>query len=525
MRSHFAMKRAILPFLFLVGLLVLVGLGGFYFMSPKLDSLFASPRVLKVAFPANHPVSHYEPTRISIDYEYIFLENIYSPLVELDSKGTIVPGIAERVFWQNDELHLQIRPDLKTNAGEPITIDDVIFSLKRLLILSGNTHGNFKDLVCNGVEITTIEQECPGIRKSGETLILRAEERKSFLLPMLAAIDFAIIPQKSVNKNTLAIEDYSSTTGPYFVAQDDGRGNIELRRNPKHYHATPDMAEIIKFVPFTGTEAKASLRALESGEVDLLTTVDIARADELISFVKDHPSFGIHVTQKIRSHLLVFTAKGIKKFSPKERRYIGQKIRLAFSEIYANTAGFEARLEFFPSLSEGGLNAEQQLKVIDLSQDEGTAPNKKIKLGLIRRGGIDPWANIIKKYLPEALCYFEDNAPDLKQNLTPESTPDAFIVSTDTGFMEDISLISYSLNAGLLGMSKAERRAWLADYMAINEKSERLEKLRELHLKALIGPWIVPLMASPYAAIARKPWKIELSDLYANNQLWLIKTK
>jgi hypothetical protein len=131
----------------------------------------------------------------------------------------------------------------------------------------------------------------------------------------------------------------------------------------------------------------------------------------------------------------------------------------------------------------------------------------------------------IHKYLPDADCYFEDNAPDLKKNLKEEDAPDAFVVSTDTGFMEDISLISYSLNAGLLGLAKTERDDWLADYMATDEKKDRLIKLKKLHFNALSELWIVPLMASPYSALVRKPWTIQLSDLYANNQLWLIKIK
>jgi len=37
---------------------------------------------LRVAFPAKNPVEQYEPTRILLAPEYIFLETIYSPLVE-----------------------------------------------------------------------------------------------------------------------------------------------------------------------------------------------------------------------------------------------------------------------------------------------------------------------------------------------------------------------------------------------------------------------------------------------------------
>ncbi len=507
-------KRSIIFFLVVVSLL-----GGYFVMNSKK----AQNRILRVAFPADFKAQHYEPTNISIDYEYIFLENIYSTLVEVDTKGTIVPGLAERIFWEDDELHFKLKTNIKTASGMPITIDDVVFSLKRLLILSGNTHGNFKDLVCSGEELKSITQDCPGIKASGDTLILSSPNRKSFLLPMLAAIDFAIIPQKSVNSETLAIENYQETSGPYFVEADDGKGNIKLKLNQFHYHATDDIAQEIQLIPFTSKIPSESLKALVDRRVDLLTTVDTARADEQIKFVNEQPEFTSHITQKIRSHLLVFTEKGFKSLSLEERRYIANHVRSAFQEIYGQSPGFEPRAEFFPSLGEGGLTKEQLIQMEKLNQLQGQKPNKKFKLGLIRRGGIDPWANPINKNLPEAECYFENNAPDLKKNLTFDETPEAFIVSTDTGFMEDISLISYSLNAGLLGLSKKERDTWLADYMATEDKALRLTKLKTLHFNALSQVWIAPLMASPYSATIRKPWKFNLSDLYANNQLWLIK--
>jgi hypothetical protein len=146
-----------------------------------------------------------------------------------------------------------------------------------------------------------------------------------------------------------------------------------------------------------------------------------------------------------------------------------------------------------------------------------------LRIGLLKRSGIETWSEPLTRVLPGADFYKETDAPDLKKNVDPNEMPDAFICATDTGFMEDISLISYSLNAGLLGLRKEDRPKWLADYMATVQKSERMKKLRQLHFDALANPVIIPLMASPYTAVVRKPWKIELSDMYANNQLWRIK--
>ena len=46
---------------------------------------------LRIAFPYAKPARAYEPARIELAPEYIFLENIYSPLVEMSAKGEIFP--------------------------------------------------------------------------------------------------------------------------------------------------------------------------------------------------------------------------------------------------------------------------------------------------------------------------------------------------------------------------------------------------------------------------------------------------
>ncbi len=479
-------------------------------------------RTLRVAFPVKLKAAAYEPTNINLDHEYIFLENVFSPLVEISKDGSIESGVAEKMDWIGDELKLTIRKTLKTASGKQITPDDVVFSLKRLLVLSGNTHGNFKDIVCPGVNLKTVEDDCPGIRKDQDSVYLNAKGRKSFLMPMLGAIDFAVIPRSSVDPKTLKIVDFSETSGPYWLEKEDESGEATLKLNPHHYFASKDVAEKIVFVPTDTTKPESSLKDLEEGRVDHLTTIDASKADKIIRFAQKHPDFESHVTMKIRSLFIVFTERGRKELSSDERRYIGDKMKTVFSSIYAEIPGFEQRAEFFPSLGEGGLTQAQREKLESMRELKKAEPKKHFKIGIIKRTGYEEWANPIAAALPQAECYKETNVPDFKKYDRPDDVPHAWIASTDTGFMEDISLISYSLNAGLLGLSKEQRSKWLADYMATDDKGSRINKLKELHYQALAEPAIVPLIASPYAALARKPWKIELSDLYANNQLWRI---
>lgn len=481
-------------------------------------------KILKVAYPSKEAITKYEPTNINLDYEYIFLENVFSPLVEMNKAGHIEPGVAEKIDWVGNELKLTIRPTLKTISGQKITTDDVMFSLKRLLVLSGNTHGNFKDIVCPGAELKSVEDECDGIRKDDNAVYIKAKGGKAFLLPMLSSIDFAIIPRSSVDPKTLKLINYGETSGVYSVISQDADGKVNLKINPNHYFASSDIPQEIHFVPYDTMIAGESLRMLKEGSIDHIMTIDQSRVDQILAFSNDE-NYDVHATMKIRTLHALFTQRGLKELSADERRTIGLQLRKAFFESYKSIKGFEARIDFFPSLSEGGLSSEQKTDLEKLNSQALVKISKKFKVGLLKKSNLEAWSDPIIKVLPTADCYRENNFPDFKKYDNPIDEPHVFIASTDTGFLEDISLISYSLNAGLLGLTRSERKQWLTEYMADDYQMTRIQKLKNLHFQALTEPVLVPLIASPYTALIRKPWKMELSELFANNQLWRIKNR
>ncbi len=484
-----------------------------------------SDLTLRVSIPSQISISEYEPTNIHFAFEYLVLENIYSPLVEMHTDGSISPGVAESYEWVNGELHLHIRGGMKTVSGNPIDAKDVAFSLKRLLVLSkgerANTHGNFKDLVCPGLDLTHVNQDCRGIRVEGNAVILNPGGRKSFLLPMLAAIDFAVIPINSVDPKTLSIANFKETSGLYYVERDNGGGNIELRINPNHYHAAPNLAQSVVLVPVDAKKPSGALEAFDRGEVDHLMTSNGAKLEEILAYAKNRSDVQVHATMKIRKYMLTFTERGQRELSLDQRRWIGSQIRESVQDNTKGLLGYEPTEEFFPKTGDGSLSAEQltQLKKIEISK----VPLSKLRLAMIRAIDVERWGGSIKQRIPEVEVYREKYIPALHQYENPDEEPHAFIASADTGFMEDISVISYSLNAGLFGLTKAGKQKWLVDYMSLESSSERLKALRSLHFKALENAVAVPLLSSPFVALARKPWKMELSDLFANNQLWLVK--
>ncbi|POB14822.1 ABC transporter substrate-binding protein [Halobacteriovorax sp. DA5] len=482
---------------------------------------------LRVAFPYDKPASHYEPTRIHLGPEYIFLENIYSPLVELsNANGQPIGGVAEKFQWDENtnEYFLHIRKGLKTIDGYEITAFDAEFSLKRLLVNSSNTHGNFKDIICPDSKLETIESPCDGIEvKDKYTLVLRPGEKKPFLTHILTAIDFAVIPKTSVDPKTLKIVDYRNTSGPYYVDSSSNDGKILLKVNPNHYHYSDELPQEVEFIPSGIGDHKSSIDLYKEGEVDHITTIDKLNPEKVIGLSKEVDDASLHTTMDIRTFAVFFTERGMKEFSQDERLAYGKKIKEALSSYFLSRPGYQDRKQFLPPFGDGQLSDEQkeaiEKKIKNTSFD---VKGGNFRLALLRVGSIDNYQKLLEQSLPGIEVFESNKIPALTNYGSLEEMPHAFIGGPDITFNEDISLITYSVNAGVFGMTKTERQRWIAKYMSIIDKSVRLDMLQELHFKSLMEGVIFPLASSPYIALLRKPWKSNLPQIFANNPIWTI---
>ena len=482
--------------------------------------------LLRVALPSKDRLDTYEPTRIHFVYQYCLLQSIYSPLVELSNdKGSPISSIAKKYYWKDDELHFVIRDDLATIDGQPITVDDVIFSLKRLLILSQNTHGDFKNMICPDTDLKSVDEECSRIVKKDNTLILKPKFKWDYLVPMLAAMDFAVIPKGSVDPKTLKIIDYRNTSGPYFVKEDKGGGNIILEANPKHFHFDKNMAEQVVFVPTKGMSREKIIEFFNGGKIDHIAVMHGFSLENLKKIDEDKSV--IHETIPIKTEVAFITEKGKKKLSLEKRLAFAKVLQKFFHDHYADREGYKITKQFFLPFGEGGFSKEDEVFLSGKMEPIDTkiiGNGEGISLGVYesKESGLNVFMEVAKTHLPKLETHQAKGIPAFAK-LEDKDIPDYMIVNTDSGFLEDISLLSYTMNAGFFGFPQEEGKAWLKDYMGTLERKERIKKLKKMHLESLSQGLMIPIFSTPYISITRKPWEPRLSELFANNPLWKIK--
>lgn len=484
---------------------------------------------LRVAFPYFYSANFYDPIRITLAPQYALLENLYSPLVELSPKGDLQGSIAEDFNWVENELQFKIRHNLKTVDGYIITAKDVEFSLKRLMVLTGNSHGNLKDILCPDVELKSINDNCPNLEvRSDYLIVLKPEKKDVFLVKMLTAIDFAIIPEKCVDKKTLKIIDYRNTSGPYYVEKDSDKGDLVLAANKLHYHYSKKIPQIVKLVPSPKENENSSLEDFKNNKIDFITEADSIKSDKIIEYAQSDSNATLHATANIRMYVASFTQRGLKQLTDDQRFFLGNSLKQIYNNIFLSRGLYQESYQFFPTFGEGGISEEN--KTI-LSQKYKDALDKikelpldiPLRVGYIRMGDMQEIEKAFKEKYKNAKFFETKRSLLSKLDLNDEQMPDLILSGPDTGFLEDIGLISYTLNMGILGLSKKEASDWLKDYMNNLDKTDRIKKLQQLHFESLIKPSIIPLMSAPYVALVRKSWKPKLPKYFANNSLWLLE--
>ncbi|OGR46077.1 MAG: hypothetical protein A2X37_06195 [Elusimicrobia bacterium GWA2_66_18] len=482
---------------------------------------------LSIAFPPAGSASSYDPMRIHLAYEYVFLANIYSPLVEYSADGRLVSAIAERFEWTGNEARFTIRENLKTIDGRAIDAYDAEAMFKRVLILGGNTHGNLASMLCPGQSLKTLADPCPGmqVRENGRVLTILFEKPMPFFFPMLTAIDFAVIPRDALDPKTLAIRDYRNTSGPYYVEKDSPQGNIELSANPNHFHYSPKMPQELILHPVPLNSKKSSLQLMSEGTVDVVPEVGTDPQEDKIEYAAAHPDVTLHTTLPICFYGVIFTQKGMKRLDLNQRIAIGMALKKLFLKQHAGRAGFEAADQIFPFSGEGAL-ATEQVKTLtqkweDSRGDQAITEPLSIWNIIKSFNGDDPE---VHKAFPNSHIQYIRKVPGLvdykKEGL---DEPDVFLTRTDMSFLEDIGLLSYYSHMDFFSLRGKKAADWLSRYMEVPDKSKRIPMLRDLHYQTLSDAYVIPIAFSPYATIIRKPWAPHLSKMHAGDTLWRLE--
>jgi peptide/nickel transport system substrate-binding protein len=199
------------------------------------------------------------------------LYNVYEGLVKLDSKGKVVPLLAEswKVSASGRVYTFVLHKGVHFQNGDPLTASDVVYSFERVLEPpSKKPHPHADDMApvrsIKAVNLTTVR--------------IALKQRSNGWLYAMAGPAGVILDQKAVA--TIATKPIG--TGPFSVSAFTPGYSVTLTKNPA-YWGTPAGVDTVTFRYYA--DPNAQVNAELAGDVDI---IDNVLAPELVKqFTKD----------------------------------------------------------------------------------------------------------------------------------------------------------------------------------------------------------------------------------------------
>jgi len=247
---------------------------------------------------------------VSIDpgeaYEFSsgeYVTQTYDRLVQYDAPDVtkLVSGLADK--WLVDDANKTITFTLRNGvkfapSGNPLTADDVVYSLKRVFVIAkspaailgslGWTKDNIGDMVT---------------AKDAKTVVIKytGDISSAYVLNVLASRPASVVDSKTVAAHDVNgdmgnawLRANSAGTGPFVLKTFRANEILSLDANPDYFLGGPAIKHvIIKHV----AEAATQLLLLQSGDVDMaknLTPDQIAGLDTKTVKVESYPQAAVH---------------------------------------------------------------------------------------------------------------------------------------------------------------------------------------------------------------------------------------
>lgn len=219
----------------------------------------------------NKPAS-LDPAYAQDSYAIYVVHQLFEGLVKYDQHLMVVPALASS--WRAEDggrvYRFSLKPGAKFHNGSPVTSDDVVYSLKRLLrvtppsvlqpyLLKVEGAQAFKDGETEHVQ---------GLYAEGpETVVIRLIEPHTPFLTSLGMNQAKIVPQSVVEAKGHDFGRQPVGSGPFSFARWTAEEGVTLKRFDA-YHDSPPYLESVHFKIYPGAAIERILDDFKAGQLE-----------------------------------------------------------------------------------------------------------------------------------------------------------------------------------------------------------------------------------------------------------------
>ena len=252
--------------------------------------------------------------------------NAFDPLIEKDyskPEASFKPGLATK--WQRVSpavFEVTIRTDVKFQNGDPMTVEDVVFSFERILKdMTPEFAGIHKQFFANFTKVEAID---------AQTVRFTTAKPEPLFETLLNTSEGSIVPKNYImglSGDPKAIEksDFDAFglkpigTGPYQITAYQPGETLTYKRFDGFFgEKAPYETVVLRRIPEMATRTTA----LANGEVDLITNVPPDQLDGISS----NPALKIEGAVTPLFHVVIFNARNPKLADKRIRQALSMAV-------------------------------------------------------------------------------------------------------------------------------------------------------------------------------------------------------
>lgn len=436
-------------------------------------------------------VASLNPLFATTSSEKVLSKLLFATISNNDYSGHPGIGLAKSITpSENGKTWIvKLKDNLKWSDGEPITNDDVLFTMELI-----------KDPAVNSIYDSNLANVKASISEAGEIIFTLPTPYADFI----SALDFPVVPKhvlENTNPKTLVEDNFSKspvTSGAfsYNAAQNSTPGEFVyyLSTNPDYYKGRPLLSG---FAIHTYNSKEDVIRAINSGAVTAT-----AELSEIDSSQINSDQFN-QKNSTLNSGAFIFFNTAHESVKQRElREAIRQGIDLAKIREQAKEAlplnypllSSQIEISNYPAIPE--YNAETaKTKISELS---GETPIH-IDIATVNSGYLPNVTETVKSELEnlgiEATVSIYEENQDFITNVISKRNYDILIYEIELGADPDLLPYYHSSQASAGGLNLSNYKDTLADDLLLGARDTLDENLRIKKYESFLERWVTNVPA------------------------------
>ncbi|WP_039031100.1 ABC transporter substrate-binding protein [Leclercia adecarboxylata] len=250
--------------------------------------------------------------------------NLYDSLVELDPNTltNVKPALAKSwdISPDGKTLTFHLRDNVTFHSGNPLTAEDVVWSMRRLLHLNLAQASVWKSY---GFSKKNIDQQVKALDDYTVQLTLPKANDPQLVIYSLGALgNLGVLDRKTVLSHEVNsdwgnrwLTTNEAGSGPFMLETWQAKDVLRMKRNPKYWREEPKMNRVV----LRHFQESQTLRLMvEKGDLDIASNMAVAD----INALRKDPHLTVEAVQKGTVYYVAMSMKEAHFANPKVREAV-----------------------------------------------------------------------------------------------------------------------------------------------------------------------------------------------------------